>query len=244
MVQEWGAGTEKAPIRAVLIFTDPADWYLDLQLCCDLVLGNGTLGDPAHHIAHTQPSERPQLHSTTVTERTRCGGATAAELAAATGAETVQRAPTGANTGADSSSGAVARRVDANAASARGSADGGGSSDQQPQPQHGVHIFAAQNDLLWSNGFPVSRFGLGAFVSALRTLLAEVCAMKGVACPEVHFFGKPTAAPYRRAEAALDAQADELGALSGSIVEQNAADTLVCLHAMCVATVHDVGPTC
>eukprot|EP00887_Chlorella_sp_A99_P002473 scaffold10.g2473.t1 len=38
------AGTEADPIRAVLVMTDPSNWYLDLQLIIDVILGKGVLG--------------------------------------------------------------------------------------------------------------------------------------------------------------------------------------------------------
>jgi HAD superfamily hydrolase (TIGR01456 family) len=37
-------GTEDQPFKAVLVFTDPSNWYLDLQLICDVILGGGVPG--------------------------------------------------------------------------------------------------------------------------------------------------------------------------------------------------------
>lgn len=34
-------GSEQAPIKAVLVFSDPANWYLDLQLITDVVTSGG-----------------------------------------------------------------------------------------------------------------------------------------------------------------------------------------------------------
>ena len=31
-------GTEEAPYEAVLVFTDPIDWYRDLQLITDVIM--------------------------------------------------------------------------------------------------------------------------------------------------------------------------------------------------------------
>jgi hypothetical protein len=177
-VQAWGAATADAPLRAVLAFTDPSDWSLDLQLCADAVLGFGIVGEPAawHSSASCHPeSQRPR------------DGAAAAEAAEAAGARAL-------------------------------SGDGSASTGRA-----GVRIIAAQNDLLWSNGFPVPRFGLGAFVASLRTLVAAAAASTGRvaagsagasvgAWPEVEYFGKPTAAPYRLAERLLRQQIDDLGA--------------------------------
>jgi ribonucleotide monophosphatase NagD (HAD superfamily) len=73
---------------------------------------------------------------------------------------------------------------------------------------HPVRIIASHRDLLWSTEFPMPRFGLGAFVVALETLLA---AMLGPSAPQIEFFGKPTAAPYRLAEEQLQSQARHLG---------------------------------
>ena len=33
-----GIGTPDKPVEAVLVFTDPDDWYLDLQLMTDLLV--------------------------------------------------------------------------------------------------------------------------------------------------------------------------------------------------------------
>lgn len=42
-VQEFGAATADAPIRAILVFTDPDDWSRDLQMCFDVIQHNGVL---------------------------------------------------------------------------------------------------------------------------------------------------------------------------------------------------------
>ncbi len=34
-----GIGTKKRPIEAILVFKDPGDWYLDLQIMTDVILG-------------------------------------------------------------------------------------------------------------------------------------------------------------------------------------------------------------
>jgi hypothetical protein len=52
-VQAHGSGTADAPIKAILVFTDPDDWGRDLQLCCDVMLCGGVL-----------PGLRPPLIST------------------------------------------------------------------------------------------------------------------------------------------------------------------------------------
>lgn len=42
-------GTESAPLAAVLVLSDPANWYTDAQLICDVVGGRGvpTRQEPA-----------------------------------------------------------------------------------------------------------------------------------------------------------------------------------------------------
>lgn len=40
-VRDLGLGTEQRPIEAVLVFTDPDDWYRDAQLICDALTGRG-----------------------------------------------------------------------------------------------------------------------------------------------------------------------------------------------------------
>lgn len=163
-VQAWGAGTERAPIRAVLLFTDPTDWYQDLQLIADAVLSHGVVGAPhaaldalaaTHHAAHSAPPAHPWPAPEPIRPLVPIASRSAAHAA------------------------------------------------------HPVRIIASQNDLLWPAGFPTPRFGLGAFVAALQTLL-HACAGEGA--PHVEFFGKPTAAPYRLAEARLRQQAHALGA--------------------------------
>lgn len=42
-MQTHGAATVKAPIEAILVFTDPDDWARDLQICCDVMLHGGIL---------------------------------------------------------------------------------------------------------------------------------------------------------------------------------------------------------
>ena len=34
-----GIGTAKRPIKGILVFKDPGDWYLDLQIMTDVILG-------------------------------------------------------------------------------------------------------------------------------------------------------------------------------------------------------------
>ena len=40
-VRERGIGTPDRPLEALLVFTDPDDWYLDLQLMTDLLVSGG-----------------------------------------------------------------------------------------------------------------------------------------------------------------------------------------------------------
>ena len=164
LVQTWGAGTERAPIRAVLLFTDPSDWYQDLQLIADAVLSHGVVGAP-HALPGAAPAACSALQS-------------ASKEHPWPAPERLQPLVP------------IARRSEAHAA-------------------HPVRIVAAHNDLLWPTAFPTPRFGLGAFVAALQTLL-HACA--GERAPSVEFFGKPTAAPYQLAEARLRQQATALGA--------------------------------
>lgn len=43
-IRDLGLGTEKNPFKAVLVFTDPADWARDLQLLVDVVRSGGVPG--------------------------------------------------------------------------------------------------------------------------------------------------------------------------------------------------------
>ncbi|BDA43176.1 Haloacid dehalogenase-like hydrolase domain-containing 5 [Coccomyxa sp. Obi] len=43
-VMNLGLGSPKRPIEAILVFKDPGDWYLDLQIMTDVILGGGVLG--------------------------------------------------------------------------------------------------------------------------------------------------------------------------------------------------------
>ena len=38
-IKNLGYGSSKRPIEAILIFKDPADWYLDLQIMTDVIMG-------------------------------------------------------------------------------------------------------------------------------------------------------------------------------------------------------------
>lgn len=51
-------GTESEPIRAIAVFSDPADWYLDLQLVCDVLVGGGVMGRKA---ADVSPENDPPV---------------------------------------------------------------------------------------------------------------------------------------------------------------------------------------
>lgn len=41
-VRNFGMGTLKRPIQAILVFKDPDDWYLDLQIMTDVVMGGAS----------------------------------------------------------------------------------------------------------------------------------------------------------------------------------------------------------
>ena len=43
-MSDLSCGTEEAPFEAVLVFTDPIDWYRDLQLITDVIM-SGELFD-------------------------------------------------------------------------------------------------------------------------------------------------------------------------------------------------------
>ncbi|KAK9914891.1 hypothetical protein WJX75_001967 [Coccomyxa subellipsoidea] len=43
-VRNLALGSAKRPIAAILVFKDPADWYLDLQIMTDVILGGGVPG--------------------------------------------------------------------------------------------------------------------------------------------------------------------------------------------------------
>ena len=38
-IRNLGYGSSKRPIEAILVFKDPADWYLDLQIMTDVIMG-------------------------------------------------------------------------------------------------------------------------------------------------------------------------------------------------------------
>ena len=38
-VRNLGMGSPKRPIEAILVFKDPGDWYLDLQVMMDVIMG-------------------------------------------------------------------------------------------------------------------------------------------------------------------------------------------------------------
>lgn len=51
-------GTPEAPIRAVLVFADPSNWYLALQIVTDVLVGGGVLGRRPEDVpADTPPVE-------------------------------------------------------------------------------------------------------------------------------------------------------------------------------------------
>ncbi|GFH06044.1 uncharacterized protein HaLaN_00608 [Haematococcus lacustris] len=45
-VRDLGLGTEAAPIEAVLVMSDPSNWYVDLQLITDVLASGGVPGRP------------------------------------------------------------------------------------------------------------------------------------------------------------------------------------------------------
>lgn len=51
-------GIEDNPIKAIFVMTDPSDWYIDLQLITDILIGGGVLGRRMEHVpANTPPIE-------------------------------------------------------------------------------------------------------------------------------------------------------------------------------------------
>lgn len=50
-------GVPDNPIQAIWVFTDPSDWYLDLQLATDVLVGGGVLGRRMEDV----PDEAPQV---------------------------------------------------------------------------------------------------------------------------------------------------------------------------------------
>jgi HAD superfamily hydrolase (TIGR01456 family) len=51
-------GTKNNPIKAIFVMTDPSDWYIDLQLITDILIGGGVLGRCMEHVpANTPPIE-------------------------------------------------------------------------------------------------------------------------------------------------------------------------------------------
>ena len=55
-VPELRMGTEDNPIHAIFVMTDPSDWYIDLQLIIDLLVGGGVLGRRKEHVP---PNSKP-----------------------------------------------------------------------------------------------------------------------------------------------------------------------------------------
>ena len=45
-------GTEEAPFQAVMVFSDPVDWYRDLQLITDVVMSGQNLQSQCLYSAH------------------------------------------------------------------------------------------------------------------------------------------------------------------------------------------------
>jgi HAD superfamily hydrolase (TIGR01456 family) len=48
-------GTEENPIKAIFVMTDPSDWYVDLQLITDILIGGGVLGRRMEHVPPNTP---------------------------------------------------------------------------------------------------------------------------------------------------------------------------------------------
>jgi HAD superfamily hydrolase (TIGR01456 family) len=48
-------GTENNPIKAIFVMTDPSDWYIDLQLIIDVLVGGGVLGRRLEHVPPNTP---------------------------------------------------------------------------------------------------------------------------------------------------------------------------------------------
>ncbi|KAI8114238.1 hypothetical protein M9434_002364 [Picochlorum sp. BPE23] len=52
-------GTEQNPIEAIMIFTDPSDWYLEIQVILDLLLYGGVFGGTTENLNSRR--QQPQL---------------------------------------------------------------------------------------------------------------------------------------------------------------------------------------
>jgi len=50
-------GIEDNPIKAIFVMTDPSDWYIDLQLINDILIGGGVLGRRMEHV----PADTPRI---------------------------------------------------------------------------------------------------------------------------------------------------------------------------------------
>lgn len=87
---------------------------------------------------------------------------------------------------------------------------GGGVIDERPDPaaRQSVRLIFSNPDLLYANAHPAPRLGQGAFQTALRAVYREVTGRDLT----YTMYGKPTAAPYAAARAALAAQAAAAGA--------------------------------
>jgi hypothetical protein len=255
--QAWGAGTREAPIKAVLIFTDPSDWYQDLQIIADAVLGHGVVGARGPLDAPKTSSKhppRPPSASQEFSNGRACkqdlskrghitdgassdtvfSGARHAEAALLRGSGSVASTSVAACHGA-SQHPQNHRTTAVRAVATRAMGMGGNDHGHMPWSSHAQHstaqhvnaqcrfqsgggraalhrhpvrVIASHRDLLWSTDFPTPRFGLGAFVAALETLLAAVL---GPSAPPIECFGKPTEAPYQLAEKLLQQQTRRLG---------------------------------
>jgi len=184
-VRDLGVGTAALPICAVLVMTDPDDWFRDLQLISDTVISRG----------------RPGEHFDV------CGGS---DVQVGRGA-------------GEKRSRAVCGRVAFQFTTPP-------PQSQTPRPPQ---VVFSQQDLLWANDHHSSRYGLGAFATAL-------CAVYQAATGEplrIDFHGKPTARPYRMAERLLQRQLDE-----SPHMHENAGGYSGALRADVVALLHVVLP--
>lgn len=75
--------------------------------------------------------------------------------------------------------------------------------DKHPQP----YLAFSHGDLLWGNDFPTSRFGQGAFQTAVRAVYEETSGRK----LEATTFGKPEKLTYEYANELLKERVTELG---------------------------------
>lgn len=206
-------------VKAVLVLHDPRDWYVDLQVCLDVLLA-GRPERVAERAAERECGRGKDKGKCTGGEGAShtysklCTTNLASSAAPEAGAEI-------ASTGGASGFGLPQDPAHEPAGAQRASAPYCGAPHLGPSqlytvaqalrggyaPRH-TPFYLSNPDLLYSARFDVPRLAQGAFTEVLGYLYARVTGepLHPVVC------GKPTAATYAHADALLDAQAAAHGA--------------------------------